>query len=366
MKEQRVYNFSAGPGALPLQVLRRAQNELVALPGLGMSVLEISHRSNLFEQLLSDTKNNLRALLDLPRDYHILFLQGGATLQFSMVPMNLLRGSGMRADYVVAGTWGKKAMTEASREGDVRVLWDGEVDSFTRMPRPDEWNPDHEAAYVHLTSNETIEGIQLQWEPESMPAPLVCDMSSDFLSRPITAERYDLIYAGAQKNAGPAGVTVVILRERLLERVPSGLHTLLDYRVHAAKDSMHNTPPVFPIYIVNLVTEWLLQEIGGLHKMAAINSEKAALLYTVIDESEGFYIGHAQADSRSRMNVTWRMADPDLEPLFVDRARARGMHNLKGHRSLGGLRASIYNAMPLQGVRALRDFMLEFRDEHGQ
>lgn len=365
MKEQRVYNFSAGPGTLPLQVLRRAQNELLTLPGLGMSVLEISHRSAPFEQVLSDTQNNLRALLDLPRDYRILFLQGGATLQFSMVPMNLLRGSGMHADYIVAGTWGKKALAEASREGDVRVLWDGEVDSFTRMPRPDEWHPDQEAAYVHITSNETIEGLQLQWEPESMPAPLVCDMSSDFLSRPITAERYDLIYAGAQKNAGPAGVTVVILREKLLKRVPSGLHTLLDYGVHAARDSMYNTPPVFSIYMVNLVTEWLLQEIGGLRKMAAINAEKAALLYRVIDESDGFYSGHAQADSRSRMNVTWRLADLNLEPLFVEQALARGMHNLKGHRSVGGLRASIYNAMPLHGVRALRDFMLEFRAEHG-
>ncbi len=365
MKASRVYNFSAGPGMLPLPVLQRAQGELLGLPGLGMSVLEISHRSEPFERILSSAQNNLRALLNLPRDYRILFLQGGATLQFSMVPMNLLRGTGKRADYVVAGTWGTKAVSEARREGKVRVLWDGEAEAFTRMPSPDEWQPDPQAAYVHITSNETIQGLQLQWEPESAPAPLVCDMSSDFLSRPVAAERYGLIYAGAQKNAGPAGVTVVIVREEMLERVPAGLHTLLDYGVHAAKDSMHNTPPVFSIYMVNLVTEWLLQEIGGLRKMATINAEKAALLYRAIDESDGFYSGHAQADSRSHMNVTWRLADSNLGPPFVDQARARGMHNLKGHRSVGGLRASIYNAMPLAGVRALRDFMLEFQGEHG-
>lgn len=366
MKKSRVYNFSAGPGMLPLPVLQRAQAEMLDLSGLGMSVLEISHRSAPFKHVLSDTQNNLRTLLDLPRDYRILFLQGGATLQFSMVPMNLLRDSGRHADYVVAGTWGKKAVTEARREGEVRVLWGGEEEAFIRMPRPDEWQPDPEAAYVHFTSNETIQGLQLQWEPESASAPLVCDMSSDFLSRPIAAEHYGLIYAGAQKNAGPSGVAVVILREDMLERAPSGLHTMLDYGVHAVKDSMHNTPPVFAIYMVNLVTEWLLNEIGGLQKMAAINSEKAALLYRVIDESDGFYSGHAQADSRSHMNVTWRLSDQNLETLFVEQARARGMDNLKGHRLVGGLRASIYNAMPLQGVRALGDFMLQFREEHGK
>ena len=330
-----------------------------------MSVLEISHRSTSFEQILSDTQKNLRVLLGVPEDYHILFLQGGATLQFSMVPMNLLRSSGSHADYVVAGTWGMKAAIEARREGNVRVLWDGEEEAFTRMPYPDEWQPDPEAAYVHITSNETIQGIQLHWEPESSPAPLVCDMSSDFLSRPISVERYGLIYAGAQKNAGPAGVTVVILCEELLERFPDNLHTMLDYGVHVAKDSMYNTPPVFSIYVVNLVTEWLLQEIGGLRKMAACNAEKAELLYRVIDESDGFYRGHAQSESRSRMNVTWSIADSNLELLFVEQARERGMYNLKGHRSMGGLRASIYNAMPLHGVHALRDFMLEFREEHG-
>ncbi|HJL69832.1 MAG TPA: 3-phosphoserine/phosphohydroxythreonine transaminase, partial [Anaerolineales bacterium] len=291
MKASRVYNFSAGPGTLPLPVLQRAQDELLGLPGLGMSVLEISHRSEPFERIMSSAQNNLRALLDLPRDYHILFLQGGATLQFSMVPMNLLRGTGKRADYVVAGTWGKKAVTEARREGEVRVLWDGETEEFTRMPRRDEWQPDSEAAYVHITSNETIQGLQLQWEPESAPAPLVCDLSSDFLSRPIEAEHYALIYAGAQKNAGPAGVTVVIVREDLLERVPSGLHTLLDYGVHAAQDSMHNTPPVFSIYMVNLVTEWLLQEIGGVGKMGGLYVERAGRRSRAIGGSEGVLRG---------------------------------------------------------------------------
>ena len=364
MKNSRVYNFSAGPGALPLSVLQRAQEELLGFRGMGMSVLEMSHRSDRFKQILSDTRDNMRVLLNLSEDYHILFLQGGATLQFSMIPMNLLRDSGRCANYGVAGTWGKKAVKEARREGQVCVIWDGEPEGFSRMPRPNEWQSDSDAAYVHLTSNETIHGLQMHWEPEAVSCPLVCDMSSDFLSGPIAAECYDLIYAGAQKNAGPAGVTVGILREELLERVSASLHALLDYRVHVGADSMYNTPPVFSIYMVNLVTQWLLQEIGGLRKMASVNTEKAAMLYQVIDESDGFYSGHVQADSRSRMNVTWRISDSKLEPIFLTQALRRGMHNLKGHRSVGGLRASIYNAMPLQGVRTLRDFMHEFREEY--
>lgn len=364
MKNSRVYNFSAGPGALPLSVLQRAQEELIDFRGMGMSVLEMSHRSDRFKQILGDTLDNIRVLLDLPENYHILFLQGGATLQFSMIPMNLLRDSDRCANYVVAGTWGKKAVVEARREGEVCVIWDGEPEGFSRMPRPDELQPHSDAAYVHITSNETIHGLQMHWEPEIVSCPLVCDMSSDFLSRPIAAERYDLIYAGAQKNAGPAGVTVVIMREELLERVSASVHSLLDYRVHVGADSMYNTPPVFSIYMVNLVTQWLLQEIGGLRKMAAANAEKAAILYRVIEESDGFYSGHAQTDSRSRMNVTWRIADSKLEPIFLTQALTRGMHNLKGHRSVGGLRASIYNAMPLQGVHTLRDFMHDFRKEH--
>ncbi|MCS6817627.1 MAG: 3-phosphoserine/phosphohydroxythreonine transaminase [Blastocatellia bacterium] len=360
----RIYNFSAGPAMLPAPVLEEAQRHLRALPGIGMSVLEISHRSRWFEELRDEAEANLRALLQLPNDYHVLFLQGGASLQFSMVPMNMLRGRRAVAEYILTGFWSERAAAEARREGNVRVLWSGESEQYRRAPRADEIRVDPQAAYVHFTSNETIQGVQFATEPETGDVPLICDASSDFLSRPIPIERYALLYAGAQKNAGTAGLTIVLLREDLLDRIPDGLPSMLDYRVHVRHRSVYNTPPVFAIYILVLVTRWLLREIGGLERMAALNRQKAQLLYDVIDHSEGFYRGHAHPESRSIMNVTWRLPNEELERTFLREAEARGLYELKGHRSVGGLRASLYNAMPLEGVRALCDFMQEFRERY--
>jgi phosphoserine aminotransferase len=359
--EQRVYNFSAGPAMLPLPVLEEAQHHLLALPGVGMSVLEISHRSKWFDEILEAAESNLRRLLNLPEHYRVLFLQGGASLQFSMVPMNFLRGAGQSADYILTGSWSEKAIEEARREGSVRIAWDGKAEHYVRVPEPAELNLEPKAAYVHFTSNETIQGVEFQTEPDTGAVPLICDASSDFLSRPIPVERYALLYAGAQKNAGPAGVTIVIIRDDMLERVPDNLHTMLDYRSQAKTTSLYNTPPVFAVYLVMLVTRWLLDDVGGLDSMAALNRQKAQLLYDVIDQSDGFYRGHARSNSRSMMNVTWRLPDETLEQAFVRQAQARGLHELKGHRSVGGIRASIYNAMPPDGVQALRDFMMEFQ-----
>ncbi len=361
---ERVFNFSPGPATLPLPVLQEVQQNLLALPGVGASVLEISHRSKTFEQIITQAEENIRRLLNLPEEYHVLFLQGGASLQFSQVPMSFLRGPGRSADYIVTGSWAKRALAEAQREGDVRVVWDGKGDGYSRVPQPGEVQIDPRAVYVHFTSNETIQGVQFATEPETGDVPLVCDASSDFLSRPIEVKRYGLIYAGAQKNVGPAGVTIVIIRQDLLEQVPDNLPTMLNYKVHAEHRSLYNTPPVFAVYIVMLVTRWLLENIGGLEQMHAINRQKAQMLYDAIDHSEGFYRGHAQADSRSLMNVTWRLPSEELEAEFVKQAKEAGLHELKGHRSVGGIRASIYNAMPIEGVRTLVQFMEHFRQKH--
>ncbi len=360
---ERVWNFSAGPAVLPLPVLQEAQRDLLALPGVGMSVLEISHRSRWFDAILQETEANLRQLLNIPAHYRVLFLQGGASLQFAMVPMNLL--GDRSADYILTGSWGEKAFQEALKVGRARIAWSGKNENFTRTPRPDELDIDPSAAYVHFTSNETIQGVEFQQEPPVGDLPLVCDASSDFLSRPLPIERYALLYAGAQKNAGPAGVTIVIIREDLLERVPPDLPAMLDYRLQAEHQSVYNTPPVFAIYIVMLVTRWLLNEIGGLERMQQLNRQKASLLYEVIDQSGGFYRGHAHPECRSVMNVTWRLPSEELEKAFVQEAQANGLYELKGHRSVGGCRASIYNAMPLEGVQALRDFMLDFMQRRG-
>ncbi len=362
--ERRVYNFSSGPATLPLAILEEAQRYLLALPDAGMSVLEVSHRSRWVEDILQAAEANLRQLLQLPDHYKVLFLQGGARLQFSMVPMNFLSGTGKSADYILTGSWGQGAVKEAQREGPVRIAWDGKAEGYVRIPQPTELNFDPNAAYIHFTSNETIQGVQFQTEPEVGNVPLICDASSDFLSRPIQVERYALIYAGAQKNVGSAGVTVVIIRDDLLERVPDNLHSMLDYRLHAKSKSLYNTPPVFAIYMVMLMTRWLLQEIGGLDRMATINQQKAQLLYQVLDQSEGFYQGHSRVDSRSVMNITWRLPNEALEQRFLEQAQASGLCELKGHRSVGGIRASIYNAMPVEGVQALRDFMVEFKMWH--
>ncbi|HEV7223606.1 MAG TPA: 3-phosphoserine/phosphohydroxythreonine transaminase [Pirellulales bacterium] len=363
LMEPRVYNFSSGPAVLPLKVLEQAQRELASLPGIGISPLEISHRSSWFEGVLIETEANLRRLLNVPANYRVLFLQGGSRLQFSMVPMNLLRGSGRGADYIVAGTWGKTALAEAVREGTARMAYDGQATNFDRLPKPGELKLDPRAAYLHFTSNETIQGVQFLAEPEAGEVPLVCDASSDFLCRPLPIERYGLIYACAQKNAGPAGVTMVIVRDDLLARVPDGLPSMLDYRTYVKEKLMPNTPPVFAIYIVMLVTRWLLDDVGGLPKMLERNRRKAKLLYDALDEHREFYQGHAQPDSRSLMNVTFRLPDDETQAKFLDGAKARGLAELKGHRSVGGIRASIYNAMPLEGVELLAAFMREFARE---
>ncbi|MFO7901528.1 MAG: 3-phosphoserine/phosphohydroxythreonine transaminase [Planctomycetota bacterium] len=356
----RVYNFAAGPAVLPLPVLEQAQRELLALPNCGASVMEISHRGQAFSAILNETKATLAELLNLPENYDILFLQGGARLQFSMVPMNILRGTGKPADFILTGSWGKKARDEVAKEGELHMAWDGKETGYTQVPDAAALQLSDDAAMVHMTSNETIEGVQFATEPQVGNAPLVCDASSDFLSRPIPVERYGIIYACAQKNVGPAGVTVVVIRKDLLERCQDTLPSYLNYAQHAKANSMFNTPPTFVVYMVGLVAKWLRGEIGGLAAMSEINHRKAALLYEVIDESNQFYRGHANRDSRSVMNVTFRLPTEELEAEFVAQAARRGLTTLKGHRSVGGIRASIYNAMPMAGVEKLRDYMREF------
>lgn len=358
--EKRVYDFAAGPAVLPVPALLEAQRDLVALPGVGISVMEISHRSEPFAQIINQAEANLRELLSIPDNYTVLFLQGGSLLQFAMAPMNILRGTGKTADYVVMGTWGKKALGEAKTQGAVRMAWDGAATKFTRVPADSELDLTADAAYVHITSNETIQGIQFKTEPNVGDAPLVCDASSDFLHRPLPIEKYGILYACAQKNAGPAGVTVVIIRNDLLAHSGDDLPSMLSYRVMAEGKSLLNTPPCFAIYMLKLVTDWLRNEIGGLEKMHARNQQKAKILYDVIDASEGFYQGHAEPGSRSLMNVTFRLPSADLDKAFVAEAAQRDLYSLKGHRSVGGFRASIYNAMPLEGVERLAEFMRDF------
>jgi phosphoserine aminotransferase len=358
----RVFNFSAGPATLPLPVLEEAKRSLISVPGVGASALEVSHRTPWFEGVIGEAEDNIRNLLQVPADYGVLFAQGGASLQFSMVPMNLAWGEAGGA-YVVTGSWGEKAAAEAARLGEASIEWSGKDDGYTRVPETTELRPDlgRDAAYVHFTSNETIQGVQWQDEPAlSGDAVLVCDCSSDFLSRPLEVGRYGLLYAGAQKNAGPAGVTVTVIRLDLLERIPDGLPKMLDYRTYAEHGSMYNTPPVFSIYVLMLVTRYLRDEVGGLEGQRQVNEQKAALLYEQIDSSGGFYRGHAAKGSRSRMNVTWRLPSGELERQFVAEAAENGLIELRGHRSVGGIRASIYNAMPVAGVETLALFMSEF------
>lgn len=363
-KLKRVYNFSAGPATLPLPVLEQVQAEMLDFRGTGMSLIEMSHRSKPFEGVIGAAEADLRTLLGIPANYKVLFLQGGATLQFAMVPMNL-RPAGGSADYILNGSWSKAAIKEARKLGAVRIAASAEATNFDRAPALQVSDFDPQAAYVHFTSNETIGGVQFMHEPPApQGVPLVCDMSSDFISRPVDVSKYGLIYAGAQKNAGPAGVTIVIVREDLLARTPENLPVMLDYRTLAEAGSMHNTPPCFAIYVVGLVARWAL-ELGGLPEIARRNQEKADLLYKVIDNSGGYYRGHAQPDSRSAMNVTFRLPGEDLEAQFAKEATAKELSGLKGHRSVGGLRASIYNAMSLEGVKALADFMVEFQRQNG-
>jgi phosphoserine aminotransferase len=359
---QRVYNFSSGPAVLPLPVLEEAQRDLVSLPGVGMSVLEISHRSKTFDEVIEGAEHDLRVLGSVPENYHVLFLQGGASLQFSMVPMNLLPEGGA-ADYIVTGTWSQKAVKEAKRAGTVRIAATTEEGNFTRIPTQQELTLSPDAAYVHMTSNNTIFGTQYHYTPDVGQVPLVSDASSDIFSRPIDIKKFGLIYAGAQKNLGPSGLTVVIIRDDLVHRSPQMLATMLSYAVHAENKSLYNTPPVFGIYILRLVLRWVIAQ-GGLQAVEAVNERKAAKLYAEIDRT-GFYRGHAEKDARSRMNVTFRLPSEDLEKQFVKESTAAGFDGLKGHRSVGGLRASIYNAFPEAGVDALVEFMREFERVRG-
>ena len=359
---ERIFNFSPGPAVLPVPVLEEAQRDMLSLPGVGMSVMEISHRSKTFDEIIGRAESGIRELLNVPDNYRILFLQGGASLQFSMVPINFLPADGS-ADYILTGSWGKKAAKEAKRVANVNIAATMADGGFTRVPGQDELSLNPRAAYVHITSNETIEGVQWKHEPDTGDVPLIADASSDILSRAIPIEKYGLIYAGAQKNMGPSGVTVVIIRDDLLQRIPDGLHTMLDYRTHAENKSLYNTPNTWGIYIISLVCKWI-KDKGGITGMEHENDDKARLLYDAIDSSD-FYRGHADADCRSTMNVTFRLPSEELEKKFTSEATAQGLDGLKGHRSVGGIRASIYNAFPKAGVEALVSFMQDFERRNG-
>ncbi|GFR38605.1 phosphoserine aminotransferase [Insulibacter thermoxylanivorax] len=358
----RAYNFNAGPAALPLEVLQRAQEELVDYNGIGMSIMEISHRSREYERVNEETQQLFRELLEIPEGYKVLFLQGGASMQFAMVPMNLLR-PGTTAAYVDTGSWAKKALAEAKLLGEVQVVASSKDDQYTTIPDLSSLELSEQTAYLHITSNETIGGIQYKSFPDTGDVPLIADMSSDILSRPLDVSRFGLIYAGAQKNLGPSGVTVVIIREDLIQPAEH-LPTMLRYSTHADNNSLYNTPPVYSIYMMNLVLQWI-KENGGLAAMEKRNEEKAKLIYDVIDGSGGFYRGVAKPEYRSPMNITFRMANEELEKRFVEESQAAGFVGLKGHRSVGGLRASTYNAVPYESCQALQQFMLDFQKRHG-
>ena len=366
----RLWNFSAGPAALPAEVLEQIKDEILDWHGAGCGVMEMSHRGKEFTSILQEAEADLRELLAIPANYKVLFLQGGATLQFAQIPQNLLAGGS--ADYLVSGAWSKKALKEAQRvcgQNAARCIASTEdktaaADGFTRLPEAAEFKLSPDAAYLHLCTNETIHGVELFDEDrllKGVPAgvPIVADMSSHILSRPMDVSRYGLIYAGAQKNIGPAGVTLVIVREDLLGKAPANLPAVMDYKVMADNDSMLNTPPTFAIYVAGLVFKWL-KRIGGLGEMARINAEKAHLLYGTIDGSAGFYRNPVALDCRSRMNVPFTLSRPELDAEFLAGAKAAGLLALKGHKSVGGMRASIYNAMPLDGVRALVAYMEDF------
>jgi phosphoserine aminotransferase len=358
----RVFNFSAGPAALPLEVLEQARQEMTDWRGCGMSVMELSHRSKEFIGIAEQAEADLRGLLKVPENYRILFVQGGATSQFGAVPLNLAAADG-KADYVVTGSWSKKALAEAQRLCDARAAASSADSSFTEIPDPKQWQLRSDAAYLHYTPNETIGGVEFHFIPDSNGVPLVADMSSTILSRPLDVSRFGVIYAGAQKNIGPAGLTIVIVRDDLVDRAREATPQMLAYAPMAAAGSMLNTPPTYAWYMAGLVFRWLLQQ-GGLEGMARINREKAALLYKAIDDS-AFYANPVREDCRSWMNVPFTLADADLDGTFLEEAKAAGLTNLKGHRSVGGMRASIYNAMPLGGVQALVDFMADFERRHG-
>ncbi len=359
----RIYNFNPGPATLPLPVLETAASELVDYRQKGISILEMSHRSPEYGQIHQEAVESFRRLLGLPGDFRLLFLGGGATLQFSMVPLNLLH-SNRSCDFVISGSWAKKAYADARKVGDARVVFDGANDGYASLPDPGELRLNPEAAYLHLTSNETIGGVQWHGWPETGGVPIVCDMSSDILSRRLPCEKFGIIYAGAQKNLGPAGVTLVAIREDLLDRCAGDLTAYLSYRSHAGKGSPYNTPPVFAVYLMKLVLGWL-EDNGGIPAAAGWAQERSALVYAALDRSGGFYRSPVAKKDRSKMNVVFSLATEELQRRFIQAAAQEGLFGLEGHRSLGGCRASMYNAMPPQGARALSDFMRDFAAKNG-
>ncbi len=360
---KRKLNFSAGPAALPVSVLNQIQEEIVDFNGAGLSLIESSHRTPLYDDVHQETVDLIRELMGIPSGYHVLFLGGGATMQFGMMPMNLL-GSQKTADYINSGAWAKKAIADAGKVGNVRVVWDGADANYSDLPAAGDIAVPSDSAYLHLTSNETIGGIQWKEFPHTKDVPLIADMSSDILSRALNVEEFGMIYAGAQKNIGPAGVTLVIIRDDLVQSSQENLPAYLSYKNHAAKNSMYNTPPVFPIYVVNLVMKWLKSN-GGVAGIEKLNNEKSALLYNTIDGSDGFYNCPVEKSVRSLMNVVFRLPSEELDKKFISEAGIAGMISLKGHRDVGGCRASIYNAMPLEGVAVLTSFMKDFAAKNG-
>lgn len=359
----RIINFNAGPAVLPLDVLQAAQEELLNFNNTGMSILEISHRSKPYEEVNHEAEANMKELLGLGDEYRVLFLQGGASTQFAMIPLNFLT-PGQTADYILTGVWSEKALKEAKLIGQTHIAGSTAEGKYRRTPQQEEIQLSDKPAYVHITSNNTIYGTQWKDFPSFGPVPLFADMSSDILCRPFDASKFSLIYAGAQKNLGPSGVTAVIIRKELTENSPKTIPTMLRYDTHASTDSLYNTPPTFAVYLLNLVLRWIKAQ-GGLTAMEARNVTKAKLIYDAIDSSNGFYRGHADKDSRSLMNVTFRLPNEELEKIFAAESVAAGMSGLKGHRSVGGLRASIYNAMPVAGCQTLSEFMKEFCRKHG-
>ena len=359
----RKHNFYAGPSTLPLEVLETLQRELVDFEGQGLSMIETSHRSSMYDQVHNRAVDLLRELFEIPANYRILFLGGGATLQFSMIPLNFLH-SDQTCDFTLSGSWAKKAYSDAKKVGKVRIIFDGADKNYTTLPKASSLEVDPNAAYLHLTSNETIGGVQWKEWPDTGSVPLICDMSSDLLSRSVPVEKFALIYGGAQKNLGPAGVTVVIIREDLLERCSDTLTAYLDYRTHAEKNSLYNTPPVFAIWVIQLVLE-RMKRLGGMKAMEEHNAAKAAEVYNAIDGSGGFFRCPVEQNARSLMNLVFRLPSEELEKRFITEATAAGILGLKGHRSVGGCRASLYNAMPLEGARTLGDFMKDFVRKNG-
>lgn len=359
---KRAYNFNAGPSALPLEVLEKAQKELVNFNNTGMSIMEMSHRSKDYDAVHNEAIARLKSLFNIPENYEVLFLQGGASLQFTMVPMNFL-SEGKKANYVLTGSWSEKALKEAKLFGEAVAIASTKDNNFKNIPAVSELKWDEDAAYVHITSNNTIYGTEWKEYPNTGDVPLVADMSSDILSHPVDVSKFGIIYAGAQKNLGPSGVTVVIIRKDLLEKANTNIPTMLKYTTHADKNSLYNTPPTFGIYMLGEVLKWV-ESKGGVEAIQKLNEEKAALIYDVIDGSNGFYKGHAEKDSRSLMNITFRVADEELEKQFLAEAKEAGFVGLNGHRSVGGCRASAYNAVPREACEALAKFMKEFQAKH--